>query len=63
MKKQNEGKNCSNNILAQNVRKWVESREGQKSIQEVLENSKEMTAKLCEARKIDPRSLHDPVTL
>jgi hypothetical protein len=49
--------------LAQNVKEWVVSPDGQKNIQEVLENSKEMTSKLRKARDIDPKSLHEPFTL
>jgi hypothetical protein len=63
MKKQKEEKLNSLDVLAKNVREWIASAKGQESIKEVLKNSKEMTSKLCEARKIDPRSLHDPITL
>ena len=49
--------------LAQSVKEWVVSPDGQKKIEEVLENSKEMTSKLREARDIDPKSLHEPFTL
>ncbi len=63
MKKQKRGDSRSFEVLAKDIRKWIASTKGQESIKEVLENSKEMTSKLCEARKIDPRTLHDPITL
>jgi|GEM_PF-3571418 len=48
---------------ADSVRKWVSSPDGQKEIQRVLENSKEMVSKLREARKVDFESLHEPFTI
>jgi len=48
---------------ADSVGKWDSSSDGQKEIQRVLENSKEMVSKLREARKVDFESLHEPFTI
>jgi hypothetical protein len=49
--------------LAQEARKWVASPEGQQTLQEVFQRATEMTTQLRKARIVDPKSLHEPVTL
>jgi hypothetical protein len=49
--------------LAEKVREWVESPDGQKKLREALRKSEEMTIKLREASSVDPRSMNDQINL
>ena len=51
------------NQLAQDVRKWVASPDGQKQIEKVLDNSEKTISELREARNIDSKSIYEPFTL
>jgi hypothetical protein len=42
---------------------WIASPAGKKCIEEILNIAETMSSKISEARKIDPRELHDPITL
>lgn len=49
--------------LAKEASDWVASPEGQRGILETLKRAKEITNKLEEAHRPDPRSLYVPFTL
>ena len=42
---------------------WVASKEGQKQLEKALNQAKSTRDQLREARRIDPKTLHEPVTL
>lgn len=48
---------------AKKARKWLESEEGRKAIKEALLEAKKVSDKFREASRIDPKSLHEPMTI
>jgi hypothetical protein len=48
--------------LTEYARRWVASDEGQRRISTALESAAQATARLREARRVDPRALHDRIT-
>lgn len=48
---------------AERARAWVSSDEGRKQIEELLRRAKEARRRLAKARRINPKRLHQPVTL
>lgn len=49
--------------LADKAKKWVTSSEGERALQEGLQRATQTTAELKEARRVDPKTLHEPFTL
>jgi hypothetical protein len=49
--------------LAEKVKEWVESPDGQEKLREALRNSEEMTTKLRQACSVDPRTMNDQINL
>lgn len=45
------------------VREWIASDEGKREIKRALKEAREGTQQFNEASKVDPKSLHDPVTI
>lgn len=45
------------------VRKWIASKEGKREIKQGLKDTREVTKQFNEASRVDPKSLHDPVTI
>ena len=58
-----KGKPKDGSQLAKDARKWVASPEGRQALQEAFQHATEITAQLRQARLVDPKSLHEPVTL
>jgi hypothetical protein len=55
--------NQPSEIIRQNAQQWLRSSEGQKSIQEALQEAKNITTRLQEERRVDLKSLHEPFTV
>lgn len=49
--------------LQRNARQWLQSPEGRETIRKALEESKEVTARLQEERRVDLKALHEPFTV
>ena len=49
--------------LALEAREWVASSEGQLALREMVHRAMEIMERLRKARLIDPKNLHEPVTL
>ena len=49
--------------LQEKLSEWVGSEEGQRAIQEAMRLANETTKALKEARRIDWRRLHEPMTI
>ena len=49
--------------IKQNAQQWMQSAEGQKTIQDTLQESKDITTRLQEERRVDLKSLHEPFTV
>lgn len=52
-----------NEVVKQHAQQWLQSSEGQKSIQNALQEAKNITTRLQEERRVDVRSLHEPFTV
>jgi len=55
--------NLPTEIIRQNAQQWFRSSEGQKSIQEALQEAKNITTRLQDERRVDLKSLHEPFTV
>ena len=49
--------------IARKAKEWVASDEGKEQIQELLRLTTEANARMAEARRIEPKRLHEPMTL
>ena len=49
--------------MAKRAVQFVNSTEGQQTIETALEKARKVTAELYEARKVDSKKLHDPMTI
>jgi hypothetical protein len=49
--------------LAQRAREWVTSQQGQQALSRTVQEAVKETDRLRQARQIDPKTLHEPVTL
>lgn len=49
--------------MVQKAQKYVSSSEGKKSISSALKSAQNVISRLNDARRVDPKSLHEPVTL
>jgi hypothetical protein len=49
--------------IRRNAQKWFESPEGRQTILSALQESKNITARLQEERRVDAKSLHEPFTV
>lgn len=52
-----------NEVIKQYAQQWLQSPEGQKSIQNALQEAKNITTRLQEERRVDVKSLHEPFTV
>lgn len=52
-----------NEVIKQNAQKWLQSSEGQQTIQNALQEAKNITTRLQEERRVDLKSLHEPFTV
>jgi|GEM_PF-3377376 len=57
------GYNQNAEQLAQRAREWVTSRQGQQELSRAVQEAARETERLRQARLIDPKVLHEPVTL
>jgi hypothetical protein len=49
--------------MAEKAKKFLNSKEGKKKLEEAAKNAKEMSEKLDKQRKIDPKKLNEPMTI
>jgi len=49
--------------LAERAREWVTSPQGQQTLSRTVQEAVQETDRLRQARQIDPKTLHEPVTL
>jgi len=59
--KQALGNNASE--LAEEAAKWLESEQAQRLLSEAIKQATEVTDRLADEERLDPRRMHDPVTL
>lgn len=52
-----------NEVIKQHAQQWLQSPEGRKSIQKTLQETKNITTRLQEERRVDVKSLHEPFTV
>ena len=50
-------------VIIDRAVKYVNSIKGQRLIDAAMKQARKMTDKLAKARKIDPKKLHDPMTI
>ena len=48
--------------LPERVRAWVASPAAVAAIEHAVRESIELTSRLCEAQRVDPKVLHEPIT-
>jgi hypothetical protein len=60
-----ENQGCSQTAaqLAERAREWVTSTQGQQALSRTVQEAVKETDRLRQARQIDPKTLHEPVTL
>ena len=49
--------------LGKKVRKWIASKEGKREIKKALKETRELSKQFTEASKVNPKILHDPMTM
>lgn len=59
----NHGCKQSAQQLAQQVLEWVTSPQGQQVLSQTVQDAVRETDRLRQARQVDPKTLHEPVTL
>ena len=58
-----ESRDTAKTSLPEQVRQWISSTEGQAKLSEAVKQAVEVTNRLREAQRIDPKMLHEPMTL
>ncbi len=62
-KQKNMNTNINIDEIISKAKNYVTSEEGKNAIKNALRDAQETTSRLDKARRVDPKSLHDPITL